>query len=227
VKMIVGLGNPGLEYDRTRHNAGFMVVDELARRHASGERPRSKFHAALVEARLPGGRCLLVKPTTYMNRSGLSVGEALRFYKLDAGEDLLVVTDDIALPVGSIRLRATGGAGGHNGLKDIQRVLGGPDYPRLRVGVGAPNSGAEQVGHVLGSFHPDEKADIERALTRAADAAERFVAEGIESAMNTFNARSDGGGGGGFKKPARPPNDPEGGPDPRVDPGWLGGAAQN
>lgn len=214
MKMIVGLGNPGLEYDRTRHNAGFMVVDELARRHASGERPRSKFHAALVEARLPGDRCLLVKPTTYMNRSGLSVGEALRFYKLDAGEDLLVITDDIALPVGAIRLRATGGAGGHNGLKDIERILGGPDYPRLRVGVGAPNSGAEQVGHVLGSFHPDEKADIERALTRAADAAERFVAEGIESAMNAFNTKAGESGGGGFKRVAEPP--------PGADPGWLG-----
>ncbi|MEL7472279.1 MAG: aminoacyl-tRNA hydrolase [Planctomycetota bacterium] len=226
--MIVGLGNPGREYDGTRHNAGFAVLDRLAARHAAGERARSKFHAAIVEAPLPSAKCLLVKPTTFMNRSGLTVGEAVRFYKLDAASDVLVITDDIALPVGTIRLRPSGGHGGHNGLRDIERALGHQEYARLRVGVGAPGSGAEQVGHVLGKFHPDEKADYETSVDRAADATERFVAEGIDAAMNAFNVKS---GGGGFKKPSLPPasappsslsqNDtsPSAGD---TDPGWLG-----
>lgn len=222
LKMIVGLGNPGREYDQTRHNAGFMVVDALAERHARGVTPKAKFHAAVLEARLPGGPCLLVKPTTYMNRSGLTVGEATRFYKLDPARDLIVVTDDIALPVGTIRLRPSGGAGGHNGLRDIERMLGGQGYPRLRVGVGAPRSGAEQVGHVLGKFAPDERPLMDSAVVRSADAVEVFVAEGIDAAMNAFNTRGEDDGGGAFRRSPPPPTDPAGPLPEGLDPGWLG-----
>jgi len=191
VKLIVGLGNPGAEYERTRHNAGFMAVDRLIARHASAEPMRARFHSGVVEAALPGGKCLLLKPTTYMNRSGLSVSEALRFYKLDPAEDLLVLVDDVALPVGSMRLRASGGDGGHNGLGDISRALGGVDYARLRLGIGAPGS-VRQRDYVLRRFSQEQLAELDPLLEKAADACEHWAREGCESAMNQFNVKSVG-----------------------------------
>lgn len=185
--MIVGLGNPGAEYERTRHNAGFMAVDRLARRHAPGAPARGRFHAATLEARISNEPCLLMKPTTYMNRSGLAVAEAVRFYKLDVADDVLVMVDDVALPAGSIRLRASGGAGGHNGLADIERMLGGPNYSRCRIGVDPPGP-APQRDYVLGRFSPEQWERMEPALDKAADAAEAWVAEGPINAMNRFNA---------------------------------------
>ena len=192
MKLIVGLGNPGSEYERTRHNAGFMVVDRLIERHAAGQPLRAKFHSGVVEAAVPGAaKALLQKPITYMNRSGLAVIEALNFYKLEPATDLLVIVDDIALPVGSIRMRAGGGDGGHNGLGDISRVLGGADYPRLRIGIGAPGI-VPQKDYVLQRFSQEQLADLEPALSTAADAAELWAREGAESAMNRFNTRSVG-----------------------------------
>lgn len=198
MKLIVGLGNPGSEYTKTRHNAGFMVLDVLAQRHASGAVARARFQSATVEAMVGQAKCLLAKPTTFMNLSGRSVGEALRFYKLDPATDLLVITDDVALDPGVIRLRGSGGAGGHNGLKDIERMLGTDGYARLRVGVGAPPAPISQVDWVLGRFSEDEMVSVGPALDRAADAAAAWAGEGIDTAMNRFNAKA---GGGGFKKP--------------------------
>lgn len=191
MKLIVGLGNPGAEYERTRHNAGFMAVDRLIARHAVGAPMRAKFHAGVVEASLPGERCQLLKPTTYMNRSGLCVGEALRFYKLDAEADLLVIVDDVALPVGAMRLRASGGDGGHNGLGDISRVLGGVDYARLRLGIGAPGP-VPQRDYVLRRFSQEQLEELDPLLEKACDAAELWAREGAEATMNQFNTKSSG-----------------------------------
>lgn len=191
MKLIVGLGNPGAEYERTRHNAGFMAVDRLIGRHAVGAPMRAKFHGGAVEASLAGARCLLLKPTTYMNRSGLSVSEALRFFKLDAAQDLLVIVDDVALPVGSMRLRASGGDGGHNGLGDISRVLGGVDYARMRVGIGAPGP-VPQRDYVLRRFSQEQLEELDPLLEKACDAAELWAREGVEAAMNHFNTKSVG-----------------------------------
>ncbi|MEO1007213.1 MAG: aminoacyl-tRNA hydrolase [Planctomycetota bacterium] len=188
MKLIVGLGNPGSDYHNTRHNAGYMVLDELARRHAPGERAQGKFHAAVLEARMAGEKVLLAKPTTFMNRSGLTVGEAVRFFKLQPADDLLIVVDDIALPLGAIRLRARGGGGGHNGLADVERAVGGPHYARLRVGVDNKPAGSSQVGYVLGRFTVEQLEAIRPGIEKAADAAERWAAEGIDAAMNAFNA---------------------------------------
>ncbi len=189
MKLIVGLGNPGLEYERTRHNAGFMAIDELARRHAVGAVPRSKFHSAILDASIGGEKCLLMKPTTYMNRSGLSVGEAVRFYKLEPGEDMLVLVDEVALPVGEVRLRPSGSPGGHNGLADIDRALGGADYPRLRIGVGAVPKFMNRADWVLSRFMSEEKADVERGVKAAADATEMALSKGLDAAMNSFNRK--------------------------------------
>ncbi|MEM8783648.1 MAG: aminoacyl-tRNA hydrolase, partial [Planctomycetota bacterium] len=189
MKLIVGLGNPGPQYAQTRHNAGFMVVDALARRHGlTGE--RSKFHALTLEGAIPasGGlhRVALMKPITFMNRSGLAVNEARAFFKL-APEDLLVLVDDLALPTGHIRVRATGSAGGHNGLKDIERVLGTRDYPRLRIGIDRPPGRIPQIDYVLGKFSDAERDAIDPALPRACDAIEHWLAEGTEKTMTKFN----------------------------------------
>ena len=205
--LIVGLGNPEARYQKTRHNAGFMVVDRLAARHAPGEPLRARFHAGVVEARIGSARCALIKPTTYMNRSGLSVVEALNFYKADPGTSLVVVTDDVALDPGSIRIRARGGAGGHNGLADIERALGRQDSPRVRVGIGASPPYMDQADYVLGRFAEEEWSAVDRALDRAADAVETIVAEGVEGAMNRFNERQQ------RRDRKEPPGD--------VDPGWL------
>lgn len=193
--MIVGLGNPGSEYDRTRHNAGFLAVERLGRRHAPEAIPRQKFGALTLEAMVPAGgaRCMLMKPMTYMNRSGRSVGEAVRFYKLDPAEDLLVLVDDLALPAGAIRLRASGSAGGHNGLADIERVLGTSGYARCRIGIDGPGQ-MRQHDYVLGRFSPDQVDAVDGALDRACDAAEVWATDGITPAMNRFNASSAASG---------------------------------
>jgi PTH1 family peptidyl-tRNA hydrolase len=190
MKLIVGLGNPGPQYERTRHNAGFLALDALAQRHGLTG-PRSKFHAMTLEGAIPAGgtlhRVALLKPITFMNRSGLTVGEARTFFKLEPA-DVLVLVDDLALPVGQIRLRATGSAGGHNGLKDVERVLGTRDYPRLRIGIDRPPGGIPQVDYVLGKFTTEQSDALIPALPRACDAAETWLAEGIEPAMNQVNA---------------------------------------
>lgn len=189
MKLIVGLGNPGLQYTNTRHNAGFMVVDALADKFAMGQIARSRFNSVTLDANIGGEKCLLIKPTSFMNRSGQSVGEALRFFKLDPQDDLLVIVDDIALPVGSIRIRKSGGAGGHNGLADIDRVLGGASYPRIRIGVGEVPRVMNQADWVLSKFMSEEGDKVKESLDKASSAIEHILDQGITSAMNTFNEK--------------------------------------
>jgi len=194
MKLIVGLGNPGPEYDHTRHNVGFVVLDRLARRHGTPHAApvaKAKFHGSLVEATIGDERVLLLKPLTFMNRSGLSVGEAASFYKLDAARDLLVIVDDVALPCGSIRLRADGSAGGHNGLADIEARLGGSRYARLRIGIDQPGQ-IPQKEYVLGRFRPDQQQALEPALEEAVAATELWTTRGVDEAMNRFNRRAAG-----------------------------------
>lgn len=188
----MGLGNPGLEYERTRHNAGFLAVDRLADRHARGVTPRGRFSAITVEAAIGGEKCLLMKPTTYMNRSGASVSEAVRFFKLAPESDLLVITDDTALPAGAIRVRASGSDGGHNGLADVARLLGTEQYARCRVGVDGPGV-VRLHDYVVGRFTPEQWDKVGPALDAAADAAEVWAGKGVTAAMNRFNARQAGG----------------------------------
>jgi PTH1 family peptidyl-tRNA hydrolase len=187
MKLIVGLGNPGREYEGTRHNAGFLAVDRLAARHAPGAPAKGRFHAAVVEARLEGEPCLLMKPTNYMNRSGASVAEAVGFYKLVPASDVLVIVDDVALPSGTIRVRPGGGAGGHNGLADITRALGTQAWPRVRVGIDASPAFMDQADYVLGRFTDEQWGLVSPAIDRAARAAEVFVTRGLDAAMNQFN----------------------------------------
>jgi len=189
MKLIVGLGNPGAQYQQTRHNAGFMALDLLANRHAVGQIPKSRFHAVTLDAIIGTEKVLLMKPTKFMNLSGQSIGEAIRFYKLDPKEDLIVLVDDIALPVGFIRVRKSGSAGGHNGLSNIDQLLGGADYPRIRIGVGNVPKFMNQADWVLSKFMKEEHAEVDRSLKAAADATECMLDEGISKAMNAFNTK--------------------------------------
>lgn len=184
MKLVAGLGNPGRKYENTRHNVGFRVADELARR-ARIELGRERFNGQVGDAEWHGERVVLLKPLTYMNLSGRSVREALAFYKLELSS-LLVVVDDMALPPGRLRLRPGGSPGGHNGLASITEALGDDAFARLRIGIGNVE-GRRMVGHVLGAFSADEQEEITVAIQRAADAVEHWLEHGIESAMNEFN----------------------------------------
>jgi PTH1 family peptidyl-tRNA hydrolase len=182
VKAIVGLGNPGREYAGTRHNIGFAVVDELARRGSIS------FDAAPADALIARWRAcdtMLAKPMTFMNLSGQAVGELLRYFKIDVG-DVLIVVDEVQLPLGKIRARARGSAGGHNGLKSVIEHLGS-DFARLRIGVGRGDDRRDLADHVLARFEKGEADEVARMTARAADAAETFIASGIGAVMNGFN----------------------------------------
>ena len=186
MKLIVGLGNPGNEYARTRHNAGFLVLDRLAlRHHLSGA--RTKFNAGILEGSIAGHRCLLMQPTTYMNRSGTAVGQAAAFYKVEP-QDVLVVVDDVALPIGRLRLRGEGSAGGHNGLADIQRCLGTAAYPRLRIGIDPPPPRVAQKDWVLGRFTAEQLDSLDPILDRACDCIESWLQHGLDKTMSLYNA---------------------------------------
>lgn len=186
MKVICGLGNPGDRYRLTRHNVGFRVVDLLADRWGRTGAGRLRDGAARLEVDLPDpiGRVLLVKPMRYMNGSGAPLRAAVRTSGADAGHDLLVVADDIDLPLGRIRLRRAGSAGGHNGLRDIIGALGTNEFARLRVGIGRAG---EAVDHVLSTFRGAERELSTEAIATAADAAELWLREGIEAAMNAYN----------------------------------------
>jgi len=188
VKIVVGLGNPGPEYERTRHNVGFEALDRLARRTVDPSQAiaRARFGGSCLEATVGSERVLLLKPLTFMNRSGQSVGEAVRFHKLDPARDLLVLVDDLALPCGAIRLRPDGSSGGHNGLADIERVLGSDRYPRLRIGIDA-NGRVPRADYVLGRFRPDQQPAVEAGTEEAVRAALCWIESGLETAMNRFN----------------------------------------
>ena len=184
-KLIVGLGNPGKEYERTRHNVGFLVVDEFARRNNISV-ARRDFRALTGDGRVGDARVYVMKPQTFMNLSGESVGAFLRLKPL-ALTDLIVVTDDIALPLAKLRLRANGSAGGHNGLKSLIAHLHSSEFPRLRFGVGAPRDASVQIDYVLGAFSRAEMKDVEEGIDRAVGALESWLKDGIEAAMNKFN----------------------------------------
>jgi PTH1 family peptidyl-tRNA hydrolase len=182
--LIAGLGNPGREYERTRHNAGWVVLDELARRH--GGSWRSKFSGSLAEVRLGELRLGLLKPETYMNESGRSVGAAMRFFKVEP-EHVLVVHDDVDLEPGRLQARAGGGLAGHNGLRSLAQHLGSQDFLRLRIGVGRPGRGDPRpvADWVLSPFAPEEDAGA--LVARSADAVETIATEGLEAAQQRFN----------------------------------------
>jgi peptidyl-tRNA hydrolase, PTH1 family len=185
VRIVVGLGNPGRRYQKTRHNIGFAVADEVARRRqAVFEIGRSDTLAARCGR--GADAVLVVKPLTMMNLSGAAVAAVAGFYKVDPSA-VLVAADDVNLPLGRLRLRARGSAGGHNGLKSIIASLGTVEFPRLRVGVGRGDPRRDLADHVLAMFDDDEREEVERAIARAADAVETFLAEGIEAAMNRYN----------------------------------------
>ncbi len=188
MKLIVGLGNPGRRYRGTRHNVGFDVLDELVRRHGA-EFASAPADAMYAKARTLGDGALLAKPLTFMNLSGRAVAELLRYFRIEAS-DLLVVTDDVNLPLGRLRARARGSAGGHNGLRSLIDELGTMEFARLRVGVGRGDSSRDLADHVLDRFEADERSVVDASVQRAADAAEMFAIEGIERTMNVFN-RSD------------------------------------
>jgi PTH1 family peptidyl-tRNA hydrolase len=186
LKLIVGLGNPGQEYRDTRHNVGFKVVDELAQRHGVGSW-NEKFGGLEAKTRFKDLLVILAKPLSYMNLSGQAVQGFSAFYKIET-PDILVIVDDVELPLGRLRGRPGGGAGGHNGLKSVINSLGTQDFPRLRVGVGRGEAGKNLSSFVLGRFTDEEHEIISAAVLRAADATEVFVEKGIGPAMNMFNA---------------------------------------
>jgi PTH1 family peptidyl-tRNA hydrolase len=188
--LIVGLGNPGTEYSRTRHNIGWMVLDELARRHEMRVE-RRQGEARVGGGSIGGSRVLLAKPQTYMNLSGRAVSSLLRFYRIER-LNLLIICDDLNLPLGRLRLRASGSDGGHNGLKSVEQSLSTREYSRLRIGVGAPADDERQergtASFVLRAFAPEEQQQVEATLSRAVICIETFVSEGVEAAMNKFNS---------------------------------------
>ena len=187
MRLIVGLGNPGKEYRETRHNVGFMVADELARRHQlTWAMAPAQVPETFVAKRFGEPAWMLAKPLTYMNRSGEAVAALARYYDI-APTDLLVVVDEADLPFTRLRARARGSAGGHNGLKSVIAGLGSTDFPRLRLGVGRGGGRRELADHVLAKFEKGEQADLETFIARAADAAEMFAVADIGKVMNTYN----------------------------------------
>jgi PTH1 family peptidyl-tRNA hydrolase len=182
--LVVGLGNPGREHERTRHNAGWLVLDELAQR--LGASWRAKFSGKLAEARLDGDRLALLKPETFMNDSGRSVAAAARFFKVEP-ESLLIVHDDVDLEPGRLQARAGGGLAGHNGLRSLAQSLGSQDFLRLRIGVGRPGRGDHRsvADYVLSGFDAEDDADA--LVTRSADAVETLARDGLEAAQQRFN----------------------------------------
>ncbi|MEX2613792.1 MAG: aminoacyl-tRNA hydrolase [Gaiellaceae bacterium] len=182
--LIAGLGNPSREHARDRHNVGWMVVDELARRHAGSF--RSKFSGRLAETRIGDARVALLEPETYMNESGRSISAAARFFKVEL-ENVLVVHDDVDLEVGRVQARLGGGLAGHNGLRSISQALGTPEFLRLRVGVGRPGRGDHRsvADYVLAPFESED--DVKGVVSRSADAVEMLLAEGLAATQQTFN----------------------------------------
>jgi len=189
MKIVVGLGNPGSQYFGTRHNVGFDVIAELAQRWQCGK-PQLKFQAEIREAFPSLGKVLLVTPMTYMNRSGESVQQIARFYQI-ASEDVVVICDDMNLPLGRLRWRAGGSSGGQKGLADILLRLGTEQVPRLRLGVGRPPGSMDAATWVLARFRAEERSEAELMAKLAADCIEYWVADGIASTMNRFNRSSE------------------------------------
>lgn len=188
-RIIVGLGNPGKQYAHTRHNAGWMVIDELAKR-SFADSPRTRLQAELSEVRYKGYRVVLAKPQTFMNESGKALRDIMNWYKVDH-DDVLVITDDLDISFGRLKLRPNGSAGGHNGLKSIMRETGSDEFPRLRFGIGRPQEpGKPAVNHVLSKFSPDEEKQLPTVVSAAADAVDGWLEDGLLATMNAVNGLS-------------------------------------
>ena len=186
--VIVGLGNPGKKYEKTRHNIGFNVIDAMADKY--NIRVKERKHQALVGSGfIEGQKVMLVKPTTYMNKSGDSVSDVLDYYKLDPESELIVIYDDISLEPGNIRIRKKGSAGGHNGIKDIIRQLGTEKFLRIKVGVGAKPKGWDLADHVLGRFSTEDRKLVDEAIEKAAKAVDIMISQGADAAMNEYNRK--------------------------------------
>ncbi len=184
--LIVGLGNPGADYAKTRHNAGFLLVEKLAAQWQAGWNSERKFVARMAKADCGEKKVLLCEPQTFMNLSGEAVAAVQQFYQLPLA-NILVVVDDADLPLGEIRLRPGGGSGGHHGLESVAQHLGSKAYARLRIGIGRKNEARQITGHVLGKFSAEENALLEKVLERAAGQLECWVTAGLQKAMNQFN----------------------------------------
>jgi len=185
--LVVGLGNPGEEYASSPHNIGFEVVDELARRWKISSFQK-KYQALFADTTLTEGRVLLLKPQTYMNLSGQSVQKALSFFKLDPSIQMLVISDDMDLPLGQLRMRLLGGTGGHNGLKSITECIGTEKYPRIRIGVGRGNARSD-IDFLLSKIPKSDRKVVEEAITRVADGIEQIIKTGLEKSMNFVNQK--------------------------------------
>lgn len=186
--IVAFLGNPGLKYNGTRHNAGFMAADAMAKKLGVSIN-KMRFKALMQTVELGGAKVLLMKPQTYMNLSGEAIAQAAKFYKV-APEHVIVVSDETALPIGKLRIRRSGSAGGHNGLKNIIALLGTDQFPRIRLGVGAPpHPDYDMVDWVLAAFKGQDAADMEKVAEKAADAVECYIKEGADRAMNKFNTK--------------------------------------
>ena len=186
MKIIAGLGNPGREYEKTKHNIGFMTADLLAERLGISV-TKLKFRALIGEGRIGNEKVIIMKPQTYMNLSGESVREILNFYKLDP-EDLIVIYDDIDIPVGSLRIRAKGSAGTHNGMRSVVSQIKSENFPRVRVGIGSEHRG-DLVDYVISGFSSKDRESVRSTIEKAADAVECIVKEGVSSAMNKYNTK--------------------------------------
>ncbi len=191
MKLVVGLGNPGRRYENTRHNVGFEVLADLASRHGQ-PKPKIKFESEVVEITVAGEKTLLIAPQTFMNLSGRSVQQFVRFYQ-HPPEELIVICDDMNLKLGQLRLRGSGSAGGQKGLNDIIQRLGTNQIPRLRIGLGRPPEFMDATDFVLGRIGKSERFSLDETIRSAADAVETWIADGLASAMNRFNAPPKGG----------------------------------
>lgn len=188
-ELIVGLGNPEPKYDQTRHNIGFEAVDSLATAWSISWKENKRFQGLIAEGISPyGNKIRLLKPLTYMNRSGQAVRAVIDWYKI-APDAVLVIYDDMDLPVGRLRMRRSGSAGGHNGMKSIIAHLGSQDFPRLRIGIGKSDGKKQTIGHVLGRFSSEEKTIIQEILDISVNAVEKSLKEGVEQAMNIYNSK--------------------------------------
>ncbi|MBQ7203299.1 MAG: aminoacyl-tRNA hydrolase [Eubacterium sp.] len=184
--IIAGLGNPGSKYAKTRHNAGFMAVDYMAK-DKGFQFKKAKFQSLIADEFIGGKRCLIMKPQTMMNLSGEAIIEAANYYNID-DENIIIIYDDVSLDVGALRCRRKGSAGGHNGIKSIISCLGSENFPRVKIGVGKkPNANYDMVKWVLGEIPSDKADDYNKAVCEAAKAAEEIVSNGIDSAMNKYN----------------------------------------
>ncbi|MCU0552324.1 MAG: aminoacyl-tRNA hydrolase [Leptolyngbya sp. Prado105] len=189
-QLIVGLGNPGTKYENTRHNVGFLAIDRLAKLWQIGLSENKKFQGWFGEGRSPAGKIRLLKPTTYMNNSGQAIRAVVDWYKI-APEAVMVIYDDMDLPVGRLRLRLSGSAGGQNGMKSAIAHLGTQQFPRLRIGIGsAKSTEKDAVSHVLGTFAPNEKSAIDEVLNLTVSAVELSLKQGVEKAMSLYNNQS-------------------------------------